>query len=73
VNPISPTKTFHLILIKPSHYDDAGYAIQWILMFYLAYRQVVHGVTQGADDLAMQPVQAHELDTLVLFTATSAA
>ena len=21
---------FHLILIKPSHYDDAGYPIQWV-------------------------------------------
>ena len=46
---------------------------QWILMFHRAYRQVVHGVTQGTDDLAMQPVQAHEQDTLELFTATSAA
>ncbi|MCA9477287.1 MAG: hypothetical protein KC563_16010, partial [Nitrospira sp.] len=26
----TPTKTFHLILIKPSHYDDEGYVIQWI-------------------------------------------
>ena len=25
-----PPKTFHLILIKPSHYDDEGYVIQWI-------------------------------------------
>ena len=24
------TKLFHLILIKPSHYDDDGYVIQWI-------------------------------------------
>ncbi|MFQ5580421.1 MAG: B12-binding domain-containing radical SAM protein [Nitrospiria bacterium] len=23
-------KTFHLILIKPSHYDDDGYVIQWL-------------------------------------------
>jgi len=22
-------KTFHLVMIKPSHYDDAGYVIQW--------------------------------------------
>src|SRR3974390_792427 len=21
---------FHLVLIKPSHYDDAGYPIQWV-------------------------------------------
>ncbi len=28
-SPISPT-TFHLILIKPSHYDDEGYVIQWV-------------------------------------------
>jgi hypothetical protein len=30
VNPTSPTKTFHFILIKPSHYDDEGYVIQWV-------------------------------------------
>jgi hypothetical protein len=28
-SPISPT-IFHLILIKPSHYDDEGYVIQWV-------------------------------------------
>ena len=29
--PTKPsTKTFHLILIKPSHYDDEGYVIQWM-------------------------------------------
>ena len=22
-------RTFHLVLIKPSHYDDHGYVIQW--------------------------------------------
>jgi hypothetical protein len=28
---VSPStgKTFHLVLIKPSHYDDEGYPIQW--------------------------------------------
>ena len=46
----------------------------WLyLMFHRAYRHVVDGVKQAADDLAMEPVQAHELDTLELFTATSAA
>ena len=46
----------------------------WLfLMFHRAYRHVVDGVKQTANDLAMQPVQAHELDTLELFTATSAA
>lgn len=25
-----PNKTFHLVLIKPSHYDDDGYVIQWL-------------------------------------------
>ena len=23
-------KTFHVVLIKPSHYDDDGYVIQWV-------------------------------------------
>ena len=26
---MSGRKTFHLVLIKPSHYDDNGYVIQW--------------------------------------------
>ena len=25
-----PSTTFHFILIKPSHYDDDGYVIQWV-------------------------------------------
>jgi len=30
VNLTNPSKTFHFILIKPSHYDDEGYVIQWV-------------------------------------------
>ena len=30
MNLTTPKKTFHLILIKPSHYDDDGYVIQWV-------------------------------------------
>ena len=26
----SGSRCFHLVLIKPSHYDDDGYPIQWI-------------------------------------------
>ncbi len=29
MTPSTPT-SFHLILIKPSHYDDDGYVIQWV-------------------------------------------
>ena len=25
-----PEQTFRLVLIKPSHYDDEGYVIQWL-------------------------------------------
>ena len=25
----TPKQSFHLVLIKPSHYDDDGYVIQW--------------------------------------------
>src|SRR5579872_4696484 len=25
----APTRRFRLVLIKPSHYDDDGYVIQW--------------------------------------------
>ena len=27
---MGPVKNFLLVLIKPSHYDDDGYVIQWI-------------------------------------------
>ena len=26
---MKPKQSFHLVLIKPSHYDDEGYVIQW--------------------------------------------
>ena len=26
----SPSSIFHIVLIKPSHYDDDGYVIQWV-------------------------------------------
>ena len=26
----APKKQFHVVLIKPSHYDDEGYVIQWL-------------------------------------------
>jgi len=26
---VNATEVFHLFLIKPSHYDDDGYVIQW--------------------------------------------
>src|SRR5450631_2000018 len=26
---MNPSKTFRLLLVKPSHYDDDGYVIQW--------------------------------------------
>jgi len=46
----------------------------WLyLIFHRAYRHVVQGVMHGADDVAMQPVQIHELDTLELYAATPAA
>jgi hypothetical protein len=47
--------------------------VRLYLKLHLAYRQAVYGVTHGADDLALQPVQAHELDALELFTETFAA
>mgnify|MGYP000510052513 CR=1 FL=1 len=30
MNLAAPPTPFHLILIKPSHYDDEGYVIQWV-------------------------------------------
>ena len=27
---VGMTKVFELVLIKPSHYDDEGYVIQWL-------------------------------------------
>jgi Radical SAM superfamily len=29
-NPVDPMALFHFVMIKPSHYDDDGYPIQWI-------------------------------------------
>jgi hypothetical protein len=29
----APTRRFQLVLIKPSHYDDDGYVIQWMRAF----------------------------------------
>jgi radical SAM superfamily enzyme YgiQ (UPF0313 family) len=46
----------------------------WIyLIFHRAYRHVVNGLIQEEDDVAMQPVQMNELDTLEIYTATPAA
>lgn len=43
------------------------------VIFHRAYRHVMKCESSGADDVAMQPVEANELDTLALFTATPAA
>ena len=46
----------------------------WLyFIFHRAYRRVVKGFTSGVDDIAMQPVQVHELDTLELYAATPSA
>src|SRR6476659_5106321 len=29
VSPAAPPRLFHLVMIKPTHYDDEGYPIQW--------------------------------------------
>ena len=29
-SPDSPRRLFHLVMIKPTHYDDDGYPIQWV-------------------------------------------
>jgi hypothetical protein len=33
VGPLGPKRRFQLVLIKPSHYDDDGYVIQWARAF----------------------------------------
>jgi hypothetical protein len=30
---VPPKRVFQLVLIKPSHYDDDGYVIQWVRSF----------------------------------------
>ena len=30
ISPGAPVRLFHLVMIKPSHYDDNGYPIQWV-------------------------------------------
>ena len=30
MQPAANRRTFHLVLIKPTHYDDDGYPLQWL-------------------------------------------
>ncbi len=46
----------------------------WLyLMFHRAYHRVMNGATAGTDDVAMQPVQVEEHETLEIFTARPSA
>jgi len=55
------------IVFKPVRYV-------WLyLQFHGAYRRVMQGKRSGVEDVAMQPVQAEELDTLNLYQAAPSA
>ncbi len=30
MSTLAPPRIFHFVMIKPSHYDDDGYVIQWL-------------------------------------------
>jgi hypothetical protein len=46
----------------------------WLyVMVQRAYRHAVQGRIPGADDVAMQPVQVHALETLEMYTTTAVA
>jgi hypothetical protein len=47
----APKRRFQLVLIKPSHYDDDGYVIQWVRAFVPSNTLAVLyslGVTAGS-------------------------
>jgi len=49
--PTAATRTFHVELIKPSHYDDDGYVIQWWKAWIPSNSlSSVYGLTQAIDD-----------------------
>jgi len=44
-----PRKTFHFVMIKPSHYDDDGYVIQWAKAYIPSNTlAVVYGISLDA-------------------------
>src|SRR5262245_24071198 len=54
------TKSFHLLLIKPSHYDDDGYVIQWARTDTPSNSlAVLHGL---ASDCAQRRVLGDDVD-----------
>ncbi len=55
------------IVSKHLHY------VRLFLSFHRAYHRVIKEYSSVFDDVAMQPVQLNELDTLELFTSTPAA
>src|ERR1700744_3223135 len=56
----SASKKFQLVLIKPSHYDDDGYVIQWLRSFMPSNSlAVIHGL---ALDCRSRPVLGDEVE-----------
>ena len=47
--------------------------VRMYLIFHRAYRRVLNGFASGEEDVAMDPVQASELDSLEIYHATPAA
>ena len=48
--PVNAARTFHVELIKPSHYDDDGYVIQWWKAWIPSNSlSSVYGLTQAID------------------------
>ena len=75
----------HFVMIKPTHYDDDGYPIQWIRSAVPSNTLAcLNGLAEGARrrqvlaapdratyaDLAITPPEAEEYDTLDLYHAT---
>jgi len=56
-------ETFHLVLIKPSHYDDAGYPIQWLRSAVPSNTLAcLHGI---AEDCRARRVLGADVDILI--------
>ncbi|OGQ74135.1 MAG: radical SAM protein [Deltaproteobacteria bacterium RIFCSPLOWO2_12_FULL_57_22] len=63
MNGVQATRSFHLVLIKPSHYDDEGYVIQWARSSIPANSlATVYGL---ALDCAERKVLGHDVEILI--------
>jgi len=66
----SKRRQFRLFLIKPSHYDDDGYVIQWLRSGIAIKRDPK---AREYMDTALNPASDDEFDRLEIYKVTGAA